>query len=479
MFKHTLWYFLIRAGNGILSVAAIYIFTRLLTPKSYGLYSLAFALSSISSTFFFQWLNVSTSRFYPKYRDAPDVIFAAARRIYWTVVAIVAVLYLVALPFCRNIGLLPAHIFILFLITIIQARYDLSLQIVNVQGTPLRYGAISLTKAGISLLAGIVLIRLNFLEVGVLVGILLGLLTATIVFNPIRISRRLCWTEYGPLVKELFHYGLPLSFGFLAIIVVDMADRLMIGWLLGSGKVAPYAATYDLVQQSLGAIMNVLLLASMPAVVHALEHDGIDAAKMRLKTLSSAYIVIGLGATVGLAAISKDIVAVLLGEGIRVDSSGIIIWIAAAIFIGSFKCYYLDLSFQLSHKVKYLVYIAFVMAVTNLTLNLVLLPRYGVTGAAWASLFAFSLGALASIVVGRRFFTLPFCVSDLFKTVCACSLMIVSIMMLPLSKSIGGLVLKIFFGSILYLSLLLVLNVSSLRSKSDYRSIIKTFFNWI
>jgi O-antigen/teichoic acid export membrane protein len=266
------------------------------------------------------------------------------------------------------------------------------------------------------------------------------------------------------LTAEMFRYGLPLTLTFLAFIVVGLADRFLIGWLLGSAAVAPYAAAYDLVQQLIGAIMSVLFLAAFPMVVQLLEEEGDESARMRLRALGRALIGIGLPAAVGLGALSTEISEVLFGVAYQHDATKIMPWLAGAIFIGCIKSFYLDVVFQLRHATKYQGYIAALMAAVNVALNILLLPRYGVIGAAWATVAAFLIGALVSWRIGSTVFSLPSLRLDFFKCVSASAFMVIPMFFLPHVHGIVWLLIKIALGITTYSAIGWLLDAAGFRS---------------
>lgn len=462
MIRHSLLYFLVRAGTGVLAISTLAAFTRLLSPQEYGVYAIGMAIATMASAILFQWLNVAVGRFYPMHRDNPYIIMIAATRGFFVATAIGALLFLAALPFHKLFGVAPTMLGILFLIAVAQGRYDLMLQVANAQRSPLRYGSLSWTKSGVALLSGLALIP-RFGERGALIGFLVGLVFALLVFKPVR---GLVSTPAGVgnrLSAELFRYGLPLTLTFLSFIIVGLADRFMIGWLLGASAVAPYAAAYDLVQQLIGAIMNVLFLAAFPMVIQALEVDGDESARIRILTLGRALVSIGLPAVVGLSALSSEISEVLFGEAFRHDAVSIMPWLAAAIFIGCFKSYYLDLVFQLRQVTKYQGYIAVLMATVNVVLNILLLPRYGVIAAAWATVAAFLIGALLSWRIGKTVFSLPSLGQDFLKCVFASAVMVIAVHLLPSSPGIVWLLVMIAFGIIAYSVTWWILNIALCR----------------
>jgi len=463
LIRHTLLYFLVRAGNGVLAIATLAAFTRLLSTQQYGVYALGMAIATMASAILFQWLNVAVGRFYQMHRDNPGIVMAAAARGFWVATAIGALAFLVALPFHKMFGVAPILLGIIFLITLAQGRYDLLLQVANAQRSPLRYGSLSWAKSGVALLVGLALILLGIGERGALIGFLVGLVVALFVFKPVRGVISTSTDDGKHLSAEMFRYGLPLTLTFVAFIVVGLADRFIIGWLLGASAVAPYAVAYDFVQQLIGAIMGVMSLAAFPMVVQALEAEGDESASIRLRALGRGLVCVGLPATVGLGVLSSDISEIVFGSGYRQDAARIMPWLAAAIFVGAFKSYFLDVVFQLRHATKYQGYIATLMAVVNVLLNIFLLPRYGVIAAAWATLAAFLVGALASWWVGKTVFSLPTMGKDFLRCAFACSIMAIVICSLPSSLGIIGLLTKITLGIITYLAMAWLLDIADCR----------------
>jgi len=450
MIRQSLWYFLIRIGNGVFGIATIAAFTRLMSPQQYGVFALGMAITLIASSILFQWLNVGVGRFYQIYWKKPKVIMSAANRGFGAAAAAGVLVFFLALLFHKAVGLESSLICILLLITIAQGRYDLSLQVANAQRAPMKYALISWSKTGITLLMGISLTYYGAGERGALLAFLAGLVFSVLAFNPARCLGSLKGSWDPKLSGELFRYGLPLTVTFLAFVVGDMSDRFMIAWFFNASHVAPYAATYDLVQQTIGAIMSVLFLAGYPIAVLALEKEGEAVASNHLFSLGRALVGVGLASAVGLAVLSRDIANFFFGEAIRQDAARILPYLAAAIFIGCFKTYYLELPFLLRRATKNLGYIALFMASSKISLNFLLLPRYGIQGAAWATLAAFSAGALMSWITGRRIFHMPGVAKDLACSLCACAVMALALWMLPLSGGIIRLLGKIALGGGIY-----------------------------
>lgn len=439
-------------------------FTRILSPQEYGVYSLGMAIPAMACAVLFQWLNVAIGRFYPMHEDNPEMIMAAVARGFWSATVIAALLFLAALPFHEMFGVEVSLYGILFLITVMLGRHTLALQMANTQRLPLRFGLLSWARGVGAFLISFALIQYGAGARGALLGFLAGLVISVLIFSP-KPRLGLGFRSAGAhKTSDMFRFGLPMSVNFFAIVIVDMTDRFMIGGLLGADRVAPYAVAYELVQQLIGPIMNVLFLAAFPVIVQVLEVEGDESARIRLRTLGRGLIGIGLPAVVGLAVLSGDISEVVFGSGFRQDAARIMPWLAAAIFLGCFKSYFLDIVFQLRHATRYQGYIAALMAIVNVALNLILLPRYGVIAAAWSTLAAFAVGLLLSWYVGKTLFSLPSVGKDFLGAAASSVLMAIALYMLPLMPGVMWLLTKIVLGIFIYSALAWILNVANCRS---------------
>jgi O-antigen/teichoic acid export membrane protein len=464
LIPHSFQYFIVRAGNGIFVIATLAIYTRLLSPAEYGVYALGMAVATMASGILFEWLNVAVGRFYPMHLGDSDKIMDVTALGFWAAAAMAALLFLSALTFHEVFSVEPVLFVILLLITVALGRHTLALQVANAQSLPVRYGGLSWAKSGGALLIGFILIHYGYGGRGALLGFLSGLVFAVTLFAQRPWMSMSIGNVDKSLSVELFRYGLPLTLSHLAIACVDVADRLLIGSLLGVAHVAPYAVAYDLVQQSVGPMMNVLFLTAFPVIVQVFNVVADEPARVRLLTLGSRLVAVGLPAAVGLGILSSDISEIIFGKGYSQDATAIMPWLAAAIFVGALKSYFLDVVFLLRYATKYLVYIAILMAALNIVLNLLLLPRYGVIAAAWATLASFSVGALASWVIGKSVFLLPALGNVFCRSAAASATMGIVLYLLPLSSGIIGLSTKLAFGTVTYCVMAWALDVAGCRS---------------
>jgi O-antigen/teichoic acid export membrane protein len=465
MFAHSVLYFLVRAGNGILGILTLSVFAHTLSPAEYGAYALAVSTSAILCAVGFHWLSVAVGRFYPLYRDNPEIVISSASRGFWLATVAVVLVAALAFSFGVGFGVSPSVLLLLVALAIVQGRYNIILQIANAQGAPLTYGLMTWVKAAVGLLSGWALVVVAGIgERGALLGLLVGTLVIVTACDPGWRSRRVPGPAARELSEKFFRYGLPLTVTSLATVAVDVADRFMIGWMLGLTHVAPYSVAYDLVQQSIGMLLGVMFLAAFPVIVRRLKDNGDVAVRIHLQQLASAYFAIGIPAATGLAVLADDIAAVVFGDALANDAASVVPWLSCAILIGSLKSYFLDIPFQLRHATASLGYVALGMVAVNIAANLLLIPRFGILGCAWATVAAFLSGSLASWYYGRRLLLLPWPATDLIKAGFGSLIMAAGLGYVSLPPSPGSLMLKVLVGGTVYAILATVLNIGGLRA---------------
>lgn len=454
-------YLLGRTIPASVGLLALGLYTRLLSPDEYGLYALAVAGMSLLNAVFFQWLSLSVGRFMPAHENEPEVLLSTALRAFMVLLVLTGAFGMALALLWANDNLRG-----LFMVTVLvawsQAWFDLNLQIANARLSPVRYGILSSVRALIALGAGLLFLYMGFGVTGILIGLITGLLA----------SSALAWRYWRgcslrgqgvSVFKDLIAYGAPLALTFTLVLLVDVSDRFILGMLMGAGAVGGYAAAYDLTQQSLGLLAGVVHLAAYPLAVRALEDNGVAEARKQLRDNGYLLLAISLPATVGLVLLADNISTVVLGAEFRETAGIIIAWVAVGMFVGTVKSYYLDYSFQLGRRMRSQVWTVGIAAMTNILLNLLWIPVYGVLGAAYATVGAFLAGFLVSWYLGRKAFPLPL-PRQVYKPVLASFGM--AIVLWPTLNWRNGpdLVIQIVMGACAYGLILMALNLDKMAT---------------
>lgn len=474
MFKTSLIYLLIRAVNGVLALGTIYILTRILSAEQYGFYALGIAGIGLCASVLFQWIAVAVSRFYAAHLFKPDALLTEAYRLFFRVAGaamLIAGIFAVWHP-------VPAATPVLVLSVgvgaVAMGLHSLGVQVANARGQPLRYGLLTASRGALALLGAVLFVQFGFGGVGAVLGMTLACVLSVIFFG----ARRQTNARHSSpeLRRQMVVYGLPLTLTYVATMVVDISDRFMIGWWLGPSAVAGYAASYDLTQQTVGVALNVFFLASFPHITAAWEAGGAPAARQAMRPLSRALLLgapLVTGIFIGLA---DDISQVFFGEAVRADAARVMPWVAFAIAVGCFKSYFLDVAFQLAKETHMQLRITVVMAVLNVVLNLMLLPKFGVVGAAMATAAAFLLGAVMSWWAGRRLNVYPTSKRDVLSMVSALLAIVLVLHFAPtgIDGNLFDVAFRLLAGLAGYAAAVLFTNLADVRSGLMYT--LRTMF---
>jgi O-antigen/teichoic acid export membrane protein len=465
LWRHSALYLLARGLPGVVSLAAIAVYTRLLGADEYGRYALVIAGVGLGNKLVFEWLRLSLLRFRPAFKERLQVFDATIAAGFLALVAGTAVLggaVLILAPDDLARRLLLAGIALLC----IQAVFDLELERVRIQLRPRRYGMLALGRAVLSLMLGVLFVSLGLGPIGVISGLGLGMLIA--LARPLaeswrRIRLELCdWA----LLRRLCRYGAPLAATSALGVVITSSDRFLIGWLLGEEKVGLYAAGYDLANLSLGLLLTIVNLAAYPLVVRALEEHGAELARHQLVANLTALLAIGLPATIGFAVLARPIANVVLGQEFHQEAAVLMPLIAVAALLRDLKAYYLDLAFHLGRNTVGQMWVTLAAVAVNVGLNLWWIPAFGIVGAAHAAVIAHAMALVLSGLVGRRVFRLPGPDGDTLKVLLASCGMGLVVWQVHDFMGPVALVGQVLGGAVVYGLLLVVLDVAGLRART-------------
>lgn len=463
LLRHSAFYFLARGLSGIINFLAIVLYTRLLLPEEYGQYALVIAWVGFASAIFFQWLRLGLLRFYPVYLEHSETLLSTIRLSFLYLMLLSGGLGVIALLFFWSYPLWRGLIGLSVLLLWAQAWFELDLDLIRSQLKPITYGLAAMLKSVLAVGIGVALIYGGLGAYGALLGLLLGMLISCAGLGWHQWRGVRFWLAESHLFRKLLIYGLPLTATLALTSVIHTSDRFLLGWMIGSDATGLYSAGYDLAQQSLGLLMGMVNLGAYPLVVRSLEEKGMGGAHQQLRQYNVALLAIAIPAATGLAVLSPNIAAVLLGEAFVETAIVLIPPVALGILISGIKSFYVDLSFQLGFSTVGLIWVGIGAAGVNLCLNLWWIPIFGPIGAAYATVAGYSVGLVLSFFLGRSVFRLPPWPMDSLKVCLAAMCMAGVLWPIRLAQGEWVLVGQVILGIVVYVILLVVLNVGNTR----------------
>jgi O-antigen/teichoic acid export membrane protein len=384
------------------------LFTRLLSPSDYGVLALLLTMEA-AAKILLRW--GADSAFMRLYYDCPDL--PARQRLASTIVffllAVNAPVLLGAWIAAPWLGVTlfetTAHTATLrtfFLNTFLLGFFFVPFHVFRIEGRSARFATLTFSRA-----AGQVALRLIFiagLGWGVF-GIVAADLVLTLVIGVALVP------QYARLIRPLFstallgealRFGVPRVPHGLAHQVTALADR----WVLNAYVTLDRIGVYSIgVSLGLGVklFLSAFEYAWAPFFLEAMARPEAKQIYSRITTYVVAVLVLLVA---GLAATAGELVALMTAPGYE-DAASIVPWIALGVLLQGFY-QITSIGLSITKRMALLPAATAASTVVAIGMNLLLVPRYGILGAAWAYTLAYAALATVGFVLSQRVYPVQY-----------------------------------------------------------------------
>ena len=419
LFTHTTVYGVGDVATSLLSLLLLPVFTRYLTPADYGVIALLVTVEA-GMKVLFRW-GVDKA-FIRLYYDCADVRARQnlASSIFLFLVAANGALLAVGLLAAPRIAAellgTAAHTGILRLVvvnTFVIGFFFIPLSLLRIEGHSARYAKVTFSRAFLTILCRLLLVAL--LDMGVL-GFVLADVVVTTVYTVL--LGRLCAPLIRPTfsraaLREALRFGLPMLPNTCAHQVIALNDRYILSRYATVGDIGVYA-----IGATLGVAVKYFLRAFhtawAPFVYEMMDKP--DARATYRAVTTYAFLVIVLLAA-GLAATADDLIRLMTVADFHA-AARVVPWIAlGAVLQGVYQLTSVGLSIR--KRTRYYPLATGLTLVASVGANLVLIPRFGFMGAAYANAFAYGILASAGMAFSQWHYPIRYEWSRLLKIAAA------------------------------------------------------------
>ncbi len=246
---------------------------------------------------------------------------------------------------------------------------------------------------------------LAYMEMGV-PGVVLAQLSTSLLFGTA--AWIVLWTKHPPRfdmpgIGPLLHYGWPIVPAYLCSMVLTLSDRFFLQYFRNEFEVGLYTLAYNI-----GLVINLLVLSIQQVWQKQMfdtVRDDPDASRT-IGRLFTAYAALLGVAGLGLTLFRREIIALLTPPEYHAAARVVPLIVAAYALNG------LTLATNIGMKVRNRNHLSLPIvaaaALLNLGLNFLLVPRYGMMGAAWATLCAYFVRWIIYRMVDQRLWPISF-----------------------------------------------------------------------
>jgi O-antigen/teichoic acid export membrane protein len=215
-------------------------------------------------------------------------------------------------------------------------------------------------------------------------------------------------------IKEYLQFSLPLTPNSLVRWITESSDRYMVTYFLGLRSVGVYSAAC-----SIGSLIQLfvssLQLILLPELSKLFDENKMDEVRIYMSHSLRYFLLISIPAVFGLSALAKPLLGILTTDDFLSGWFVIPIIAFSGLLAGIFQIFVNTM--LLIKQTKTTTYINIVAAVSNVLINLLLIPSIGIVGASLSTLFSYFLMAVLCMHISLKHFKLDFYLHDIAKSV--------------------------------------------------------------
>ena len=269
--------------------------------------------------------------------------------------------------------------------------------------------------------------------------------------------------------KKIFKKAWPLAISIMFNVVYLKGDTVLLSLFRTQSEVGIYGAAYkviDVLAESAMMLMGLLL----PLLSYAWAKNLKDKFKNRLQKSFDIMMAVALPAIAGLIMLSEKIIVLIAGN--QFSTSAQILEILALALLGVFLGAIFGHTAVAINKQKKTLWVYISGAILTLIGYLIFLPKYGMFGAAWMSVFSEMYVGLLLFVTIKYYTKKTFAFKTLFKIIFSTIAMIAVLYLLPnwhvlLLTAIGGIVYFIILTATGGLSVATIKEITKLKRKEE------------
>ena len=384
-------------GNAII----VPVYTSLLTPEKYGLYSISIALLSFLCILFSDWIGLSGLRFFRRHQimeDLPKYISLLVSMLVGNLLVMYCVAFIFRSHFYSFFKIQPEYFYAILLLIIPVAVRALLFQILRAQLKSISFTLSTIVNQILTIFLSIFLVKYCHMGAMALLlgmGISISLVDLLLIYQSgILKSFRFTKLQFDA-VLPIFKYGIPIAATSLSSWIITQSNKFIMNNINGFSDVGIVGVAYGLTLPLLMTIFSIIPVAAIPRIINMYE-ERIDVRPI-ISRFAGYFIGIAVPLIVVMSIYSTDFVRMLSNEKFFA-AYRLIPYFAFGTFFMALADY-TTLQYHLENKT----YIDFIIKLTSgiigVILNIVLIPKYGLEGAGVATLAANFMYFFLSIIV--------------------------------------------------------------------------------
>lgn len=397
--KNTSWLFFGQIFSLLISFFIGVWLARYLGPEQYGIASYVVAFVGLFSFIAYLGVDGILSRELVSHPESRDTLLGTSFRLKLIggllafVTASLATFLIKTDPFIRGLIFLYASSFIFQSVNVVSIFFQARVEAHFSVKAQLAAAIISAFFKIILIVFGLNLVWLILIYV---VDVIVQGLALLFAYQASGRTHR-AWRFDNKLAKEIRQGAWPLMLSSAAAFVYLRIDQVMVGKMMGETAVGIYAAGVK-VTEVFYFLPGIICGSLFPAIVNA-RKISLDLYYRRLKNFYILLGSLGLAVAIPVVILAKPLIAIIFGAEYlsAVPVLQIYIWSSPGLFLGAAVVQQL----MTENRTKTIFMINFAAMVVNVVLNLIFIPKFGLTGAALSTLVAYFVAPVAILFIHK------------------------------------------------------------------------------
>ncbi len=435
------------------------ILTRILSIEQYGILSLISTTMLFSVAIAKAGLSDGIIRFYKEFSESQERLTLFSSTIFIRGLlfsALTVLIYIIIFSSMSKYLFISDRYIVYFMIMAVSLFLEplktIVLNVLRATGRTLFFNLINLLGRIISIALSLLMLIYIFHEFyGYFIGIVFSeIIVSLILFYWFFTNYKINLTKVsGSLTMKLTKFGIPLLFTEISYLLLTYVDRYLIVAYLGESSLGLYSIGYNLAMYIAVAINLSLTYAVIPIFVDIYEREGKEKTEKFLEKCLHYLLMAIIPICAGYYLVSEDLIITLASQKYATAATFSPIILIGTFFLGINNI--LNAGLYLKKKSMTILIIMFSAVIINIVMNLILLPKYELTGAAIATLTSCIMATILTICFSFKYILIRIDVKTLFYYSVLSTLMFFVVKQIETSEAGMNLIAKISVGIVIIL----------------------------
>lgn len=395
--------------NRVIGFVLIPVYTNYLSTADYGTLELIEITTMVAGMFLTAGISYGVFRFYFDTDEVSErrLVVSTAHMSIWGLAVLLGLWFILFSPSVSKLVFRsPDNASLLrlaFTTLILAVVSEVPMAYIRAEQRSALYITISAIRLALGLSLNILfLIVLGWSVKGIILSALITQIATTLFVSVYTFVR----TGFGMSVsrlKQMMRYGLPYIPGAIGVYILNFADRYLLPRFSSMSDLGVYALGYKF-----GMVMGPLVTEPFMAIwgpqMFELSKKP-DAPDIYAK-MFTYFMLLQFTVGIGICLVIRDVLTVMSAADFH-GAYTIVPYIVLS-YIAWGACGPLRIGMLLAKKTKYIAYVMGGVGLANVALNLVLIPPFGMWGAAFATLISYSLVFALQYRISSQFLTINY-----------------------------------------------------------------------